>query len=92
MLESILTKLFQQVFFCEYCEIFKNTYIPKNIYERMLLNAVFDCNEEQHLLAKLGEMGSDKVMFDIYSYQFSVIRLEFYPEAAARRCSLKNYF
>ena len=42
-----------QVFSCEYCEIFKRTYFE----EHVRMNVAFNSNEEQHLLAKLDEVG-----------------------------------
>ena len=58
--ESLFNKVVPtQVFPCKYCEILKTklTLILKNICKRLLLNVVSNSNKEQHLLAKLNEMG-----------------------------------
>ena len=71
---------------------FLRTRILKNICERLLLNVVFNSNDEQHLLIKLDEIGYDRIMFCVYLHQFGIITFVFYPEAVVRRCSLKCCF
>ena len=55
--DLFLIKSFQQRCFPVNIGKSFRTPILKNICERLLLNLVFNCNEEQHLLAKLDEMG-----------------------------------
>ena len=57
MVDLFLIKLFQHRCFRVNSTEFLRTTILKNINERLLLNVVFNSNEEQHLLAKLGETG-----------------------------------
>ena len=52
-----LIKLFQHRCFTVNMAEFLRTAILKNICERLLLNVVFNRNEEQQLLVKLDEMG-----------------------------------
>ena len=52
-----LIKLFQHRIFPVNIVKFLRTPILKNICERLLLNVVFNSNEEQDLLVKLDEMG-----------------------------------
>ena len=53
----LLIKLFQHICFPLNIAKFLGTPIFKNIFEWLLLNVVFNTNEEQHLLVKLDEMG-----------------------------------
>ena len=86
------TELFQHSCFPVNIAKFLRTPSLKNIYEWLLLNVVFNSNEEQHLRAKLDEMVQDKIIFYIYSYHFGIIISVFYPEAVVRGCSLKRCF
>ena len=56
---------------------FLRTNVLKNIFERLYV--VSSSNAEQHLLAKLNEMGSDIIKFHIYSFHFGVVIFAFYP-------------
>ena len=52
MLKSLFNKVVPtQVFSCECCEFFKNTYFEQHMH----LNVVINSNEEQNLLANLYE-------------------------------------
>ena len=51
-----LIKLFQDSFPVNIMK-FLRTPTLKNIFARLLLNVVFNSNEQQHLLVKLDEMG-----------------------------------
>ena len=56
-LRFFLIRLFQQKYFPANTAKFLGTPILKNIWEQLLLDVVFSSNEDQHLLAKLGEIG-----------------------------------
>ena len=76
--------------------------ILENMCERLLLNVVFNSNAEQYLFAKIDEMGQNIIIFYICLYYylilsyiillFAIIIFVLYPEAVARRCSLKMQF
>ena len=55
------SKVPTQVLSCEHYE-FLRTPILKNICKRLFLHVVFNGNVEQHLLAKLDEMGQDIIV------------------------------
>ena len=68
---------------------FLRTTILKNIYKRLLLIVIFKSNEEQHLLAKLDEMG--KLYFKFI--RFILVLLDLYSiQKQSRRCYLKRCF
>ena len=81
---------------------FSRAPILENMCERLLLNVVFNSNAEQYLFAKIDEMGQNIIIFYICLYYylilsyiillFAIIIFVLYPEAVARRCSLKMQF
>ena len=66
--------------------------ILKKTCKQVLLYVVFNSNEEQHLLAKLEEIGQDIIMFYIHLDHYGIIIFVLHPEVVVRRWSLESCF